>query len=153
MKRIKVIQKKHCLKLFITLVYNNVEDGNDDWQPDEEHTIEYTLPQDYFEGNFTLYWNLTKSSEVRMICLLIINKYQLLMPINTYVNMFFLLHEVLNMTSIIVCIGESTPPQNLLNMEAVYHDPPPKKFGFFRTPIMLQFCTPVPSFKSYYILS
>ena len=42
-----------------------------------------------------------------------------------YVNMFFVLHEVLNMTSIIVCTGVSTLPQNLLNMETVRHDPPP----------------------------
>ena len=41
-----------------------------------------------------------------------------------YVNMFFVLHEVLNMTSIIVYIGVSTLPKNL-NMETVHHDPPP----------------------------
>ena len=44
---------------------------------------------------------------------------------NMYVNMFFVLHEVLNMTSIIVCIGVSNLPQNLLNLETVHHDPPP----------------------------
>ena len=45
------------------------------------------------------------------------------MSINMYVNMFFVLHEVLNMTSIIVCIGVLTLPQNLLNMETVHHEP------------------------------
>ena len=54
------------------------------------------------------------------------------MSINMYVNMFFVLHEVLNMTSIIVCIGVSTLPQNLLNMETVHHDSPSplKKLDF-----------------------
>ena len=46
------------------------------------------------------------------------------MSINMYVNVFCL-HEVLNMTSIIVWIGVSTLLKNLLNMETVHHDPPP----------------------------
>ena len=50
----------------MTLVYNNVEDGDNDWQPDEEDTFEYASLQDYFEENLTLLWNLTKSSETRM---------------------------------------------------------------------------------------
>ena len=49
--------------------------------------------------------------------------------------MMFVLHEVLNMTSIIVCIGVSTPPQNVLNMEAVHHDPSPiQNLDFSKTP-------------------
>ena len=133
-KRIKVIQRKR-LKLFITFVYNNVDDGSDDWQPDEEDTFEYALLQDYFQGNLTLHWNLPKTSETRRTCWLIINIYQLLMSINTYVSMMFVLHEVLNMTSIIVCIGVSTPPQNVLNMEAVHHDPSPiQNLDFSKTP-------------------
>ena len=132
----------------MTLVYSNVEDIDDDWRPDEEDTFQYASLQDYFEGYLALHWNLGKNSGTRMTYL-IINTYQLLMSINTYANIFFVLHEVLNMTYIIVCTGVSAPPQNLLNMEAVHHDPPPKNFGFFRTPIMIQFCTPVAFFKSY----
>ena len=135
--------------MFITLVYNNVEDGHDDWQPDEQDIFEYASLQDYFKEHLTLHWNLTKSSETTIRYLLVINIYQLLISINTYVDMFFVLHEVLNMTSIIVCIGVSTPPQNLLNMEAVHHEQPHEKFRFFRAPRMWQSCSPIPSFKSY----
>ena len=47
------------------------------------------------------------------------------MSINMYINMFFVLHDVFNMTSIIMCLGVSALPQNLLDMETVHHDPPP----------------------------
>ena len=42
--------------------------------------------------------------------LLTINMYQLLIRNNMYVNVFFVLQDVLNMTSITVCIGVSNPP-------------------------------------------
>ena len=45
------------------------------------------------------------------------------MSINMYVNMFFVLQDVFNMASIIVYLGVSALPQNILNMETVHHDP------------------------------
>ena len=36
-------------------LYNNDEDSNDDWQPDEEDTCEYVFLQDYYEGNLILH--------------------------------------------------------------------------------------------------
>ena len=83
-----------------------------------------------------------------MTYLLIINIYQLLMSINTYVYMFFVLHEVLNMKSIIVYNGVSTPTQNLLNMETVYHEPPlsPLKIWIFQNPHNAKILHPHPFF-------
>ena len=69
------------------------------------------------------------------------------MSINTYVSMMFVLHEVLNMTSIIVCIGVSTPPQNVLNMEAVHHDPSPiQNLDFSKTHVTILYPHPLLNF-------